>query len=295
MQIEFSENLVEAISERRLIPFIGAGFSKNININIPTWAEAINQAAELLGYDSDILKVQGDYLQIAEYLDIKRKLGQLYSKLDKEIDNPAFQVADSLPHLLLPYIDAQSIYTTNWDCWIEEGFKNQQIPFLKIVSHEDFVKPEIFRPTRSDISRCLYKELKSIKKNFNETAIVKFHGDFGNHASIVFKESHYYDRLDFEHPLDIKLRSDMIGKSMLFIGYSFSDPNIRYVWHKLNKMMKNVVPDENVRSFFVTHLNNPLLIEVFKKKNIETILLNPRNVKEDIQKLFEQIIEIQMK
>lgn len=35
-------------------------------------------------------------------------------------------------------------------------------------------------------------------------------------------------------PLDIKLRADALGKSILFIGYSLTDINIRYLLYKLH-------------------------------------------------------------
>jgi len=34
-----------------------------------------------------------------------------------------------------------------------------------------------------------------------------------------------FDRLYFSSPLDIKLRTDALGRSILFIGYSLSDVN----------------------------------------------------------------------
>jgi hypothetical protein len=297
MEIELPNDLVSAIEERRIIPFIGAGFSKNIHSDIPNWSEVINESAELLDYDYDILKLQGDFYQIAEYLSLKGELGNLYNKLYRKIESSKYKVEHSKPHQLLPYLDVQSIYTTNWDSWIEVGFKNQQIPFSKIITHEDFVKSaktkSVYRSTSPDL---LYDQaaLDKIKNKYRETVIVKFHGDFNNHDSIVFRESNYYDRLDFEHPLDIRLRSEIIGKSMLFIGYSFSDTNVRYVWHKLNKMMKNISNIKKTKSYFVTHFNNPLLREVFTQNNIETILLNPRDIPENIKSLFEKIIEIQL-
>ncbi|MCD8493636.1 MAG: SIR2 family protein, partial [Geovibrio sp.] len=62
------------------------------------------------------------------------------------------------------------------------------------------------------------------------TQIVKFHGDFDNDDSLVLDESSYYERLEFETPLDIKLRSDVLGKSVLFIGYSLADVNLRFLF-----------------------------------------------------------------
>ena len=59
------------------------------------------------------------------------------------------------------------------------------------------------------------------------THIVKYHGDFDDDASLVLTETDFLDRLSFDSPLDIKVRADALGHTILFIGYSMSDPNIR--------------------------------------------------------------------
>ncbi len=50
-------------------------------------------------------------------------------------------------------------------------------------------------------------------------------------ASIVLGESSYFRRLDLESPLDIKLRADLPGRTVMFIGYSLADVNIRYLFY----------------------------------------------------------------
>ncbi|WP_374706729.1 SIR2 family protein [Paenibacillus sp. J2TS4] len=49
----------------------------------------------------------------------------------------------------------------------------------------------------------------------------------------------------------MKLRSDLIGRSILFMGYSFSDLNIRYIWYKLKNMMKTINDFEKPKSFIL--------------------------------------------
>ncbi len=36
--------------------------------------------------------------------------------------------------------------------------------------------------------------------------------------------------------IDIKLRADILGKTLLFVGYSLSDINMRYILYKLHKL-----------------------------------------------------------
>ena len=65
------------------------------------------------------------------------------------------------------------------------------------------------------------------------TQVVKLHGTFDDDGSLVLTETSYFDRLEFESPIDIKMRADILGKTLLFIGYSLSDINIRYMLYKL--------------------------------------------------------------
>ncbi|WP_063563829.1 SIR2 family protein [Paenibacillus sp. O199] len=73
------------------------------------------------------------------------------------------------------------------------------------------------------------------------TQIIKFHGDMEtkDESSIVLTESSFFDRLDFASPLDIKFRSEILGESILFLGYSLNDFNIRVLLYKLNQTWKS--------------------------------------------------------
>lgn len=209
------DDLLIAAAERRLLPIIGAGFSKNVDPQIPDWGQVINSATEELGYDPEIMRLYGDYLQIAEYYSLRRRgLNALIYRISQEMDSSyRFNVATSRPHVLLPHLDTIAIYTTNWDSWIERGFDKESMPYHKVVIPDDLASYDPFGP-------IAFPPSASTKTRYPKTQIVKFHGDFARPDTIVVKESDYFKRLDFEHPLDIRLRSDIIGRSVLFIGYS---------------------------------------------------------------------------
>ena len=104
------------------------------------------------------------------------------------------------------------------------------------------------------------------------TQIVKFHGDTISDDSIVLTESSYFDRLDFESPLDIKLRSDMLGKSLLFVGYSLSDINIRLLIYKLDKLWKNNNTGKRPNSYIFLPTPNPIQEKILVRRGITPIV-----------------------
>jgi hypothetical protein len=87
----------------------------------------------------------------------------------------------------------------------------------------------------STLSQDLDRE-RSYGETKGELEIVKFHGDFEDDATLVLTESSYFERLDFESPIDQMLRADVLRHPVLFVGYSLSDINVRYLFHKLSKI-----------------------------------------------------------
>jgi SIR2-like domain len=113
-------------------------------------------------------------------------------------------------HELVVALDFPIIYTTNYDSNIEVAFNVFGRAYVKVANVRDIAK------TREGLPQ-----------------IVKFHGDFDDDDSLVITETDYFNRLSFDTPLDIKFRSDALGKTVLFIGYSMSDLNIRLLLHSL--------------------------------------------------------------
>lgn len=206
------EPLTESIRARRAMLFVGAGVSRNLGL--PSFKELIREMARLLDFNADLFERQGDYRELAEYYNLQKKsLGGLRSWMDRSWHKDESQVDKSPVHRAIVDLKFPPIYTTNYDRWLEIAFERRNELFTKIANVGDFTN------IRDGI-----------------TQIIKLHGDLEDDNSLVLTETSYFRRLDFESPLDIKLRSDIIGRVILFIGYRLSDINIRYLLYKLHRL-----------------------------------------------------------
>ena len=242
------DQLIEAYRQEDLILFVGAGVSSNLGL--PTWDELINEIALQLDYDPDVFKTYGNHLALAEFYKIKKgNIGTLRSWMDREWHNPSIDIETSKIHQLIAEGRFPIIYTTNYDRWLEIAHDHYNKKYVRIRNVGDITK------TKNGI-----------------TEIIKFHGDFEDDSSIVLDETSYFNRLNFESPLDIKLRSDILGKSVLFIGYSLSDINIRLLFHKLSKIWDSQ-QYQNCRpkSYIFSSKPNPIQEEVLAQWGIKMI------------------------
>lgn len=204
--------LIQAVRTRQAILFVGAGVSRQVGL--PSWGELIAEMAKQLDYDPAVFESHGGYLELAEYYKIKKSsMGPLRSWMDRTWHTDEARADSSRIHQAIIGLKCPLIYTTNYDRWLEIAFERSKKKFIKIANVGDFTK------IRDGI-----------------TQIVKLHGDLDDDSSLVLTETSYFERLAFESPLDIKLRSDSIGKSILFVGYSLSDINIRLLLYKLHRL-----------------------------------------------------------
>ena len=241
-------DLKDAYDAGKLVLFAGAGVSANLGV--PTWGELIGQIATELGYDPVVFSSYGEPLALAEYYKHKKgTLGPLRSWMDRKW-HQGVDVKQSEIHQLIAQGKFARIYTTNYDRWLEFAHDAFNIPYKKIASVADLVSV-----------------------NEGQRQIIKFHGDFDDDASLVLDETSYYERLNFESPLDIKLTHDVLGNSVLFIGYSISDLNIRLLFYRLAKIWRShTLASARPKSYLFTNRPNPVADEVLGHWGIEMVV-----------------------
>lgn len=241
------QQLREAYRNKRLILFVGSGVSTNLGL--PPWRQLSDEIAIQLGYDPEVFATYGNFLSLAEYYRIRKgNIGALRSWMDREWHRD-IQIECSNIHRLIVHGRFPAIYTTNYDRWLENAHDAYGVDYVKIANASDLAK------AREGVRQ-----------------IVKFHGDFDDDASLVMDETSYYERLQFETPLDIKLRADILSKAVLFVGYSLSDTNVRLLFHKLSKIWR-AHETLGVRpiSYVFSHKPNPVQEEILSQWGIRMI------------------------
>lgn len=261
------DDLIQSIKNKDVILFVGSGLSRILGL--PNFEELIDEIAKKLNFDPGVFKTMGDYSALAEYYYIEKdSLGELRSWLDLTWHNPKIKIEESVPHKLLIELDFPIIYTTNYDRWIEKAYNTLSKPFIKIKNVKDLVQ---------------------IKDGI--TQIIKFHGDFDDDNSIVLTESSYFERMNFESPLDIKLRSDSLGKSILFIGYSLGDTNIKLLLYKLKKFWDSTVfASTRPKSYIYLNKPNKVQEKILESRGITPIVYENDNSNEGLNEFLNDLV-----
>jgi hypothetical protein len=248
------EELAESIRERRAMLFVGAGLS--MSLGLPSWESLIDHMAEELDLDRGVIGGPDcTYQMLAEYYRLEHgSVDALRSWMARKWRVSEDLVKNSALHELIVGLDFPIIYTTNYDRNLEVAYEVHERPFVRIIAPRDVAR----------VSEGV-------------TQIIKFHGDFDDEASMVLAETDYFNRLSFEAPLDVKFRSDALGRTILFIGYSMSDVNIRLLLHRLwTVWAKSGYEQDRPRSYVFMPDPSPIQKAILERWGI-TVLSEPED------------------
>ncbi len=261
------EPLVTAIRERRAILFAGAGLS--MAVGLPSWHALVAHMAADLGIEDPSSDPGGlAYPTLAEYCRMRHgDMARLRDWLAQHWRVSADRVRRSPIHRLIVRLGFPIIYTTNYDRNLEAAHEVFGAPFVRIANAAEMARG-VGAATR----------------------IIKFHGDFEDPDSLVVTESQYFDRLAFDSPMDIAFRADAMGRTILFVGYSMSDTNIRLLLYRLWQMWERSGRQRHrpPAYLFLPH-PDPVQAEVLAQWGITVVSARGRNAEAALRAFLKDL------
>jgi len=181
--------------------FIGAGMS--IPAGYLDWKGLLHEVVVDLKLDPE---KEYDLVSVAQYS--VNKAGGNKGGLTKRIVDEFMRVKKpQRNHELLAHLPIQVYWTTNYDKLIETALQNaKKVPDVKYTEQQ-------LRVTRPD----------------RDVTVYKMHGDV-EHAEKAIISKDDYER--YPRTMDSFVRAlggDFIERTFLFLGFSFTDPNIDYI------------------------------------------------------------------
>lgn len=214
-------SLIDKIIQNKVVIFVGAGLS--MHAGLPSWRDlVINILKEISDKEPKSEKyIEALNDEIMTPLDVLNKIGNLkeyaIEALEKIIRSYDSKEPTAL-HRSLGNI-SQKIITTNYDCILETEFPD----FEKIQYSNRF---------------------KVSKMSEYERYIFKIHGDIHEPDKCVLFP-HQYGALysDKEQSSVFELKKIISDKSILFIGFSLSDPYINHVFDFVQELYDGFAPE----------------------------------------------------
>ncbi|WP_459211399.1 SIR2 family protein [Aquimarina rhabdastrellae] len=202
----FIKDFIIDLEENNTAIFAGAGMSKAAGY--VNWAELMEDIAEELGLQ---INKEYDLISLAQY-HVNEKGGNK-SKLNRKILEEFIDENDITDnHKILARLPISTYWTTNYDTLIEKSLKTEN----KVID----VKHSIKQLTNTRPKR--------------DVVIYKMHGDVSIPNEAILTKEQYESYYKTHEQFIGALTGDLTTKTFLFIGFSFTDPNLDYVLSRLN-------------------------------------------------------------
>lgn len=196
--IESKKLINEARHDGQLVIFVGAGAS--ICSGMPTWGQAIKEISSHLGICDESL----DFLRIPQYYFNARGKKE-YTQLMRKVFRHGDFLSKHEIHDKIIEFNTHTIITTNYDNLIEKAAEDNS---------------EVI---------CVVSKDADLPYRKGEKELIKIHGDFEN-DNFVLKEDDYLSYSRNFRLIENYVKSIIGTKVILFLGYSFSDPDIKQIF-----------------------------------------------------------------
>ena len=190
---------INRLNSQAISVFIGAGLSKSCGM--PEWGELVEPYSRELGLDS----INLPYSRIMQYcLNDKAE----YSLFKSDFLIKSNSCKPNVTHRLIARLNLPRIWTTNYDGLIENAYDDECLSYQIVASDDDI-----------------------FSLDYNKNQIIKMHGSLTTikTTDIVLTESEYENYIYYRRGIYQLLQNDIKIKSILYLGFSFDDINIRRV------------------------------------------------------------------
>jgi hypothetical protein len=221
--LRFIRRYTQALESGDVALFAGAGLSRVAGF--VDWRLLLKDIAAELHLDIDR---ETDLIAIAQYhVNAKKNRARINQVLIDELTKSAARTPN---HALLARLPIPTVWTTNYDQLLERAFEEAgKVVDIKITQ-------ENLAQTRRGRDVVLYK----------------MHGCVTQpHEAVVTKDD--YEQYERKKPLFAEsLKGELIGKTFLFLGFSFTDPNVDYILSRVRSLL-----GANLREHFCVMRRNP--------------------------------------
>lgn len=261
----FIKLFLQELQENNAAIFAGAGLSASVGY--VNWKELLRPLAEELGVNVD---TEHDLVSLAQYHLNDNGRHRINQQLLNEI---ATNKEPSDNHRILARLPISTYWTTNYDKLIEKTLEQAgKIADVKYTNNHLATT----KPSRNAI-------------------VYKMHGDIDHPDTAVITKDDYEKYVIDRGPYVTALAGDLVSKTFLFLGFSFTDPNLDYVMSRIRIsfkehqrqhfcIFKKCSKDDfdNDDAFFQAEIKQSLVIKDLKRFQVKTLLVVSYNEITDV-------------
>ncbi len=195
----FIQRFLNELEENNVAIFAGAGLSSSAGY--VNWKELIRPLADELELDVD---EEHDLVGVAQYYLNDNGRNRISQQL---MNNIATAKEPTKNHDVLSRLPIKTFWTTNYDKLIEKSLeKSGKIVDVKYTNNH-----------------------LALTKQKRNAIVYKMHGDIDHPDSAILTKDDYEKYALKKAPYITALSGDLVSKTFLFIGFSFTDPNLDYI------------------------------------------------------------------
>jgi hypothetical protein len=243
--IAWDDALVVELAARRCLVFLGSGASAGCvamagGHTPPTWPQLLSNLRDRIGVDHEHAALAQDLIDRGRLLEAAEVLHSsmthaAYSHAMRQIfEVPRFQPSEI--HKAVLAIDPKVVVTTNFDTVYDRYCTSGRAAngYNVIKYHDDHLLAELRSPIR---------------------CVIKAHGCITNADRMVLTKAQFFDARQREPGFYKVLDALFLTHTILFVGYSLSDPDIQ-----LTLENANIAASSARKHYFVTEAGtNPAL------------------------------------